>query len=175
MPKTSMLECYKTSGLREGWKILLKDVVPRMDNQVDTKEMKHLLWSKTIEIKLWTSQLKKIISLPIPTTSRNRYLICCYNIHAAPIEPNWMMRIPSACYICKSEIMLEEGMSNPVTITCFPIVLCYKWLNWLIWTLGLSLLATCIGCTMHQECICTCQFEIPPSWVQRNYSSRKCS
>ena len=42
MPKTSLSEFYKTFGLKEGWKILSRDVVPIMDYQVDTKKVKHL-------------------------------------------------------------------------------------------------------------------------------------
>ena len=101
----------------------------------------------------------------MPTTLPNRYLICSYNINATPVEPNWMMRIPSACYICKSEIRLEAGIANQVTLACFHFALSYKYLDWMIWKLGLSLPAPCIGGTMHHERICTCHFGIPPSWV----------
>ena len=40
MPKTSPAEFYKTSTLKEVWKILSRDVVPTIEDQVDTKEMK---------------------------------------------------------------------------------------------------------------------------------------
>ena len=111
----------------------------------------------------------------MPTTLLNRYLICSHNINAAPVEPNWMMRIPSAYYICKYEISLEEGIANQVTIACFHFALCYECLDWMIWKLGMSPPAFCIACTMHRERICTCHFGIPLSWARRNYSSRKSS
>ena len=41
MPKISPLGFYKTSGQKKVWKILSKDVVPTIDNQVDAKETKH--------------------------------------------------------------------------------------------------------------------------------------
>ena len=111
----------------------------------------------------------------MPTTSRSRYLICFSNITDKPVEPNWMMRIPSACYICKSKMTLEEGKANWVTMACFHFAPCYEYLDWMIWKLGLSLPAPCIGGTMHHERICTCHFGIPPSWVRRDHSSRKSS
>ena len=160
---------------KEVWTILSKDVVPTMDDQVDTKETKHSPWSKTSEIELWTFLQKKKKSAAMPTTLPNRYLICSYNINATPVEPNWMIGIPSAWYICKSEITLEEGMPNQITIACFHFALCYVCLDWMIWKLGLSLPASCIGCTIHHERICTCHFGIPPNWVQRDHSSRKSS
>ena len=111
----------------------------------------------------------------MPTTSRNRFWICYWNINGAPVEPNWMMHIPSSCYICKSEIRLEDRMLNWVTIACFHFVLCYECLDWMIWKLGLSRPASCVGCTMHHKHICTCHFAIPPSWMRRDHSSRKSS
>ena len=175
MLKTSTQEFYKTSGWKEVGKILSRDVVPTMDDQVDTKETKHSRWSKTSNIELWTLLQKKKKPPLMPTTSHRSYLICSYNINAAPVEPIWMMRIPSACYICKSEITLEEGIANQVTMACFHFALCYESLKSIIGKLELSLPVSCIGCTMHHERICTSHFGIPPSWVCREHSSRKSS
>ena len=124
-------------------------------------------------MELQTFLQKKEKSLPIPTTSCSRFLICYCNINTAPVEPNWMMCIPSACYICKSEITLEEGMANRVTIASFHFALCYESLDAMIWKLSLSPPASCIGCIIHDERICTCYFGIPPSWMRREQSSRK--
>ena len=66
------------------------------------------------------------------TMSVNKYLICSSNIYTAPVEPNWMMHIPSSYYICKSEITLEEGVANQVTIVWFHFVLYYEYLDFLI-------------------------------------------
>ena len=76
-----------------------------------------------------------------------------------------MIRIPSACYICKSKIILEEGIANQVTIAYFHCTLYYNCLDWIIWKLALSLLASCIGCTIHHKRICACHIGIAPSWV----------
>ena len=92
-----------------------------------------------------------------------------------PVQPNWIIHIPSACYICKSEITIEEGMANRVIIVCFYFALCYECLYWMIWKLELSPPACCIGCTMPHERICTCYFGIPPSWMRRDHSSMKSS
>ena len=127
--KTSPPGFYQTSGRKQVWKILSRDVVPIMDNQVDTKETKHLPWSKTSEIELQAFLQKKKKSPPMPTTSLGRYLICSYNVNAVPVVPNWMMHIPSACYMCKSEITLEDGIANQVTIACFHFALSYKCLH----------------------------------------------
>ena len=102
-------------------------------------------------------------------------MVCSYNINATPVEPNWMIGIPSAWYICKSEITLEEGMPNQITIACFHFALCYECLDWMIWKLGLSPPASYIEYTMHHEPICICHLGIPPSWVQSDHSSRKSS
>ena len=109
----------------------------------------------------------------MPRTSPYIFLICSYNLNATPVELNWIMHITSACYICKSEITLAEGIVNWVTIACFHLALCYEYLDWMIWQLGLSPPACCIRCTMHHKHICTCYFGIPPSWVRRDHSSRK--
>ena len=147
-----------------------------MDDQEDTKEMKHSLWYKTSESKLWTSLLKKRRkSRPMPTTSCNRYLICCYNLNAVPVEPNYEMHIHLACYICKFEITLEEGIANQVTIAYFHFALCYECLDWMICKLVLLPPASCIGCIMHHKHMCIYHVGIPPSWVQREHSSRKSS
>ena len=108
-------------------------------------------------------------------TLPNRCLIGSYNINAASVEPNWMMHISTTCYIWKSEIRLEEGIANWVTIACFYFALCYECLDWIIWKLGLLLPAYCVDCTMHDKRVCTCNVGIPPSWVQRENSSRKSS
>ena len=173
--RTSLPEFYKTSEWMYVWKILSRNIVPTMDDQVDTEETNHSPWSKISEIEVWTVLLKKKKLLPMPTTSLCRYLICCCNINAVPVEPNWMIRIPSACYNCKSEITLEEGMANCVTAACFHFALCYESLDWMIWKLGLSLPISCIGCIMHHERIGTCHFGFLPSWVWREHSSRKSS
>ena len=111
----------------------------------------------------------------MPTISRNKYWICYFNIHSASVERNWIMRIPSPCYICTSEIMLEDGMVHRVTIACFHFAICYTCLDWMIWKSGLSPPASCIGYTVHHERICTCHFGIPPSWIGRDRSSRNSS
>ena len=138
-------------------------------------ELKCSPWAKTSEIELWISSQKKKKSPPIAITSLHRYLICFYNINATPVEPNSMMCILCTSYICKSEIMLEEGMANWVTMACFHFAICYECVDWMSWKLQLPPPASCIGCTMYYECICTSQFEIPPSWVRRDHSSRKSS
>ena len=176
MQKTSVKEFYKVFGQKEVWKILSRDVKTTMNDQVDTKETKHSPWFKTSKIKFWTClQKKKKRSLTMPTISSNKYLICFYNINSIPVEPNWMIRIPSACNICKSEISLEEGMANEITVARFHFALWYKCLDWMISKLGLSPPAYYIECTMHHESIRTCHFRIPPSWVRRDHSSRKSS
>ena len=86
-----------------------------------------------------------------------------------------MMHIPSAHDICKSEITLEEGMGNQITIPCVLVELSHKCLHWKISTLGLSQPASCIGYIMHSECICTCHVGIQPSGALREHSSRKSS
>ena len=174
-PKTSLLEFYKTSAQKTIWKMVTKDIILIIDNQADTKEAKHLPWYKMSKIDLWTSLQKKKKWAPMPTTSLYRSLICTCNINDTPVEPNWIMCIPSAYYICKSEITLEEGIANRVTIACFHHVLCYEFLDWITWKLCLSPPASCIGCIIHYERICTCHFGIPSSWVQREHSSRKSS
>ena len=127
------------------------------------------------EFELCTFLQKKKKSISITTTSLLEYMICSYNINCTPVESNWMIHIPSACYIFKSELMLEERMANQITIACLHFALCYELLNQIIRTLGLSALASCIGCTVRHERICTSYFGIPPSLVQREHSSRKSS
>ena len=63
-----------------------------------------------------TLQKKKSPAMPI--TLCNRYLICFSNINATLVEPNWMIHIPSAYCIYESKIILEEGITNWVTIAC---------------------------------------------------------
>lgn len=109
--------------------------------------------------------------MPIP--SFNRYLICSSNINAKPVEPKWMICILSACYSCKFETKLEERIAKQVTIISFHFVLCYESLDSMIWKLGFLLPASCVGYTIQYECIDTGHFEIPPSCVQSDYSSRK--
>ena len=92
-----------------------------------------------------------------------------------PVEPNWIMRNPSACCICKSEITCKEGTANSVTIASFHFALCNECLDWMIWKLGLLPPASCIGCCIYHKHICTCQFGILPSWVRREHGSRKSS
>ena len=147
--------------------------MPTMEDWVDAKEPRHSPWSKTSQIQLWTSMQKKKKLLPMPTMSCNRYLTYSCNINATLVAPNWMMHIPCASYICKSEIALNEGMANQITIACFCFALCYTSLDWMIWKLVLPLPASYIGCTMYHERVCTCHFRIPPSWVRRNHNSRK--
>ena len=43
MPKTFLPELYKTSRQVEVWKILSRDIIPTMYDQVDVKETKHAL------------------------------------------------------------------------------------------------------------------------------------
>ena len=171
--KTSPLEFYKTCGQKKFWQILSRDIVPTMEDWADTTKTKCLPWSRMREIELWTCPQKKKKLLSMPTTSVSRYLICSNNINTTLVEPNWMMRIPSACYICKSEIKLVKGMANWVTIGCFHFALCYECLDWIIWKLGLSPTTSCSGCNRHHECICTCHFGVLPSWVRREHISRK--
>lgn len=68
---------------------------------------------------LWTSQQAKKKLMPMLTRSHNRYQIRSFNIHDMPVELTWMMWVPAACYICKSEIAVEEAMANRITIVCF--------------------------------------------------------
>ena len=173
MPKTSALESCMTSKLMQVWKIHIRDIVTTMDEQVDTKEAKDSPWSKTSKIELWISLQKKKKSQAMPITSHNRYLIYSCNINTMPAEPNWIMHIPSAYYVWKSNIMWELGIPNQVTIVCFCLALCWECLDSMIWKLGLSPPASCNGYTMHCKTICTCHFRILPSWVQRDHSSWK--
>ena len=114
---------------------------------------------------------RSIINLPmneeeITTHASNigqQVLICVSNSNTAPVEPNLMMRIASVCYISKSDITLEEGIVNQVTIACFHVALCSESSDWMIWMIGLSPPVFCIGCTTHHEHVCTCHFGIPPS------------
>ena len=173
MPKTSLPEVDTTSALKEVRKILSTSNRPTMEDHEDAKEMKHSSWSKMSVIELWTSLQKKKKSPPMWTTSLNRSFICSCNINYTPVEPNSMISIPSACYICKSEIMLEEWMVNEVTMGYFHFALCYVCLDWMIWKLGLSLPAFCIECSMYRKRIYTCHLRILPSWVRKYHSSKK--
>ena len=132
-PKTSPQEFHKTSAQKKLWNIISRHIIPTIDDQVNSKETQHSPWFKTSEIKLRTCLRKKTYSPLIAIISLTRYLIFSYNINAAPVEPNWMMRIPSPYYICKSDITLEEGMANWVTIVWFHWALSYECLDWMIW------------------------------------------
>ena len=87
------------------------------------------------------------------------------NINTAPVEQNWMIHIPSACYIYKSKIILAEEMADEDSIACFHLILNCECLVWVICKLELSLLASYIRHTMHYKLICTCHLGIPPCWV----------
>ena len=67
----------------------------------------------------------------MPTTSCNRYLICSSNINAVPVEPNCMIRILSACYICKSQITSKKEwqieLLQHVFILHFDMNVCIGW------------------------------------------------
>ena len=52
MPKTSLQEVYKTCGPKVVWKTLSRDVVPTIDNQVDTKVSKQVPGFKRSVIEL---------------------------------------------------------------------------------------------------------------------------
>ena len=62
-----------------------------------------------------------------------------------------MMPIPLACYICQSEVIFEQGMAYQVAIVYFHSVLGYEFLDRMIWRLGLSLPASCIGGNIHYK------------------------
>ena len=57
-------------------------------------------------------------------------------------------------------------MAQQFTIAC---------LDGMIWTLGLSLAASCIGCNMHHEHVSACYCGIPLSSVWRDLCGRKTS
>jgi len=44
----------------------------------------------------------------------------------APVELTWQSRDPSCCFNCRSELTIEEGMANKVSIGCFHCSLCHE-------------------------------------------------
>ena len=150
-----------------------KDVVPRIDNLVDTKELKGLLWSTRTKIELWAFLLKTKRSLPTSTISHNRYVICSFNLNATPVKPTWIIRTLSVCYICKFKQLFAQAVVNSITIQCLHFVLCYAYWDWKICKLILWLPTSWIACLMHSECNCTSYFRTPLSWIQQHYSSWK--
>ena len=139
-------EIYKSSGQKKVWKTSTKDIVATMHDHVDIKEAKNAPWSKTSEIELCTSLRKKKTSPPMLTPYLNRYLICSSNINAATVEPNWMIHIPSVCYICQSGITLEDEIANRVTIACYHLCT-------LVWMFGLDDLENWIVATSLLYCM----------------------
>jgi len=85
----------------------------------------------------------------------------------APVELTWQSRVPSCCFNCRSELTMEEGMANKVSIGCVHCSLCHECLLWMIWKLCWSPTVHCEHCYSNNCRTCTCYFGVPPAWARQ--------
>jgi len=85
----------------------------------------------------------------------------------APVELTWQSRVHSWCFNCRSELTMEEGIANKVSIGCFYYSLCHECLLWMYRKLYWSPTVPCEDCYSHNCRACTCYFGLPPAWARQ--------
>jgi len=85
----------------------------------------------------------------------------------APVELTWQYHIPSCCFNCCSELTMEEGMGNKVSIGCFHCSLYHECLLWMIRKFCWSPTVHCEDFYSRNYRTCTCYFGLPPAWARQ--------
>jgi len=85
----------------------------------------------------------------------------------AQVELTWQSRVPSYCLNCPSELTMEEGIANKVSIRYFHCSLCHKCLLLIIWKLSWSPIVHWEDCYSHDALACTCYFGLPTAWARQ--------
>jgi len=84
-----------------------------------------------------------------------------------PVEVTRQSRVPSCCINYHSELTMEEGIANKVSIRCFHCSISHECLLWMIWKLRWSPTVHCEDCYSHNCRTYPGYFRLPPAWIRK--------